>query len=426
MSLGILLGLLVVLLLLRVPVAFSLLIPSLLYIFLDPSANFGTAIQRSVAGVDTFPLLAVPLFMMLGNVANVSGITDKIYDAATSIVGHVRGSLGYVNVITSFLFAWMSGAAIADTAASGRVQVPAMIRRGYPQEFSVGITAGSALVSPILPPSIPAVIYAVTAGVSVGGLFLAGIGPALLLVAVLSVAVWVSMRKREDLRLPKSPVRTQLKLSLKALPGLGTAVIVLGGILGGVFTPTEAAGIAVIYMLALTVIYRRATKASIARIFRDTTVTAGSILLIVTAASLFGWILARERVPQLAAEFFLSVSDNPLVFLLLLNILLLAIGSVLEPVAAILIVVPVIAPVALEFGLDPLHVGMVVIFNLLLGLVTPPVGLVLFVLSGVTNLPAKDVIRGVLPIYVPLVITLLILTFFPAISTFLPSLFGLG
>jgi len=426
MSLGILLGLLVVLLLLRVPVAFSLLIPSLVYIFLDPSANFGTAIQRSVAGVNTFPLLAVPLFMMLGNVANVSGITDKIYDAATSIVGHVRGSLGYVNVITSFLFAWMSGAAIADTAASGRVQVPAMIRRGYPQEFSVGITAGSALVSPILPPSIPAVIYAVTAGVSVGGLFLAGIGPALLLVAVLSVAVWFSMRKREDLRLPKSPVRTQLKLSLKALPGLGTAVIVLGGILGGVFTPTEAAGIAVIYMLALTVIYRRATKASIARIFRDTTVTAGSILLIVTAASLFGWILARERVPQLAAEFFLSVSDNPLVFLLLLNILLLAIGSVLEPVAAILIVVPVIAPVALEFGLDPLHVGMVVIFNLLLGLVTPPVGLVLFVLSGVTNIPAKDVIRGVLPIYVPLLITLLILTFFPAISTFLPSLFGLG
>lgn len=426
MSLGILLGLLVVLLLLRVPVAFSLLIPSLVYIFLDPSANFGTAIQRSVAGVNTFPLLAVPLFMMLGNVANVSGITDKIYDAATSIVGHVRGSLGYVNVITSFLFAWMSGAAIADTAASGRVQVPAMIRRGYPQEFSVGITAGSALVSPILPPSIPAVIYAVTAGVSVGGLFLAGIGPALLLVAVLSVAVWVSMRKREDLRLPKSPVRTQLKLSLKALPGLGTAVIVLGGILGGVFTPTEAAGIAVIYMLALTVIYRRATKASIARIFRDTTVTAGSILLIVTAASLFGWILARERVPQLAAEFFLSVSDNPLVFLLLLNILLLVIGSVLEPVAAILIVVPVIAPVALEFGLDPLHVGMVVIFNLLLGLVTPPVGLVLFVLSGVTNIPAKDVIRGVLPIYVPLLITLLILTFFPAISTFLPSLFGLG
>jgi tripartite ATP-independent transporter DctM subunit len=426
MSLGILLGLLVVLLLLRVPVAFSLLIPSLVYIFLDPTANFGTAIQRSVAGVNTFPLLAVPLFMMLGNVANVSGITDKIYDAATSIVGHVRGSLGYVNVITSFLFAWMSGAAIADAAASGRVQVPAMIRRGYPQEFSVGITAGSALVSPILPPSIPAVIYAVTAGVSVGGLFLAGIGPALLLVAVLSVAVWFSMRKRDDLRLPKSPIRTQVKLSLKALPGLGTAVIVLGGILGGVFTPTEAAGIAVLYMLALTVIYRRATKASLARIFRDTTVTAGSILLIVTAASLFGWILARERVPQLAAEFFLSVSDNPLVFLLLLNVLLLVIGSVLEPVAAILIVVPVIAPVALEFGLEPLHVGMVVIFNLLLGLVTPPVGLVLFVLSGVTDIPAKDVIRGVLPIYLPLLITLLVLTLFPAISTFLPSLFGLG
>ena len=171
MSLGLLFGLLIVLLLLRVPVAFSLLVPALVYIFLDPSANFGTAIQRSIAGVNTFPLLAVPLFMMLGNVANVSGVADRIYDSATAIVGHVRGSLGYVNVLTSFMFAWMSGAAIADTSAMGRVQVPAMVKRGYPMNFTLGITGASSLVSPILPPSIPAVIYAVTAGVSVGGLF---------------------------------------------------------------------------------------------------------------------------------------------------------------------------------------------------------------------------------------------------------------
>lgn len=426
MSLTVLFGLLILLLLLRVPVAFSLLIPSLVYIFLDPSANFGTAIQRSVAGVNTFPLLAVPLFMMLGNVANVSGIADRIYDAATSVIGHVRGSLGYVNVVTSFMFAWMSGAAIADTSAMGRVQVPAMVKRGYPQGFALGITAGSSLVSPILPPSIPAVIYAVTAGVSVGGLFLAGIGPAIILVFVLCAAVWFSMRKRNDLKLERSSAKTQAVSTLKALPGLGTAVIILGGILGGVFTPTEAAGIAVAYMLILTVVYRRLTRESLSRIFRDTTVTAGSILLIVTAASLFGWVLARERVPQLAAEFFLGITDNPWVFLILLNILLLIIGAVLEPTAAILIIVPVLTPVALAFGLDPLHVGMVIIFNLLLGLVTPPVGLVIFVLSSVTDVPVKDVIRGIVPVYVPLLITLLLLTFVPAISTFLPSLFGLA
>lgn len=426
MSLGVLFGILMLLLLLRVPVAFSLLVPSLLYIVMDPSLNFGVAIQRSVAGVNTFPLLAVPLFMLLGNVANASGVADRIYDAATAVIGHVRGSLGYVNVVTSFMFAWMSGAAIADTSAMGRVQVPAMVKRGYPKGFSLGITAGSSLVSPILPPSIPAVIYAVTAGVSVGGLFLAGIGPAIVLVLVLSAAVWFSMRKRDDLKLDRAPVKTQVVQSLKALPGLGTAVIILGGILGGVFTPTEAAGIAVAYMLFLTFVYRRLTRENLSRIFRDTTVTAGSILLIVTAASLFGWVLARERVPQLAAEFFLGVTDNPLVFLILLNVLLLIIGAVLEPTAAILIIVPVLTPVAMAFGLDPLHVGMIIIFNLLLGLVTPPVGLVIFVLSSVTDVPVKDVIRGILPIYVPLLLTLLLLTFVPAISTFLPSLFGLG
>ena len=426
MSLTVLFGILILLLLLRVPVAFSLLVPSLLYIFMDPSLNFGVAIQRSVAGVNTFPLLAVPLFMLLGNVANASGIADRIYDAATAIIGHVRGSLGYVNVLTSFMFAWMSGAAIADTSAMGRVQVPAMVKRGYPKGFSLGITAGSSLVSPILPPSIPAVIYAVTAGVSVGGLFLAGIGPAIVLVLVLCAAVWFSMRKRNDLKLERAPMKTQVVQSLKALPGLGTAVIILGGILGGVFTPTEAAGIAVAYMLFLTFVYRRLTRENLSRIFRDTTITAGSILLIVTAASLFGWVLARERVPQLAAEFFLGVTDNPWVFLILLNILLLIIGAVLEPTAAILIIVPVLTPVALAFGLDPLHVGMIIIFNLLLGLVTPPVGLVIFVLSSVTDVPVKDVIRGILPVYVPLLLTLLLLTFVPAISTFLPSLFGLG
>jgi len=426
MSLGLLFGLLIVLLLLRVPVAFSLLVPALVYIFLDPSANFGTAIQRSIAGVNTFPLLAVPLFMMLGNVANVSGVADRIYDSATAIVGHVRGSLGYVNVLTSFMFAWMSGAAIADTSAMGRVQVPAMVKRGYPMNFALGITGASSLVSPILPPSIPAVIYAVTAGVSVGGLFLAGIGPAILLVLVLSVTVWITMRKRNDLKLDRASLRTKVTTTAKALPGMGTAVIILGGILGGVFTPTEAAGIAVAYMMILTVVYKRLTRESLGRIFRDTTVTAGSILLIVTGASLFGWVLARERVPQIAAEFFLGVTDNPWVFLLLLNVLLLIVGAVLEPTAAILIIVPVLAPVALAFGLDPLHVGMIIIFNLLLGLLTPPVGLVIFVLSSVTDVPVKDVIRGIVPVYIPLLITLMILTFVPIISTFLPSLFGLA
>lgn len=426
MSLTIIFGLVIVFLVLRVPVAFALLVPSLVYIMMDPVAGFGTAVQQSVRGVNSFPLLAVALFMMLGNIANVSGIADRIYESATALLGHIRGSLGYVNVMTSFAFAWMSGAAIADTSAMGRVQVPAMIKRGYPQGFSLGITATSSLVAPILPPSIIAVIYAVTAGISIGGLFLAGIGPAILLVVVLLVSVWVAMRKRNDLKLPKASLGSQIRLTARAIPGLGTAVIVLGGILGGIFTPTEAAAVAVAYMFLVSALYRKFNRANVAQIFRETVMTAGSILLIVTSASLFGWVLAREQVPQMAANFFLGLTDNPWVFLLLLNLLLLVIGTLLEPTAAILIIVPVLAPVALAFGLDPMHVGIVIIFNLLLGLVTPPVGLVIFVLSSVTGATIRDVIRGILPVYVPLLATLLMLTFLPAITLTLPRLVGLA
>lgn len=424
MTIILMVGLLLVLLLLRIPVAISLLVPALLYIALDPTATVAIAVQRSVAGVNSFPLLAVPLFMLLGNIANVSGITDRLYNAATSMIGHVRGSLGYVNVATSFAFSWMSGAAIADAAAMGRVQVPAMVKRGYSEGFAVGITAGSSLIAPILPPSVPAIIYAVAAGVSVGGLFIAGIGPALILVVVLCGTVWFSTRKREDLRLGRSTARQRTIAVASAIPGLGTAVIILGGILGGIFTPTEAAGIAVVYMLILAAVYKKLSWKSSLKILRDTTSTAGSVLIIVTAASLFGWVLARERAPQVAAEFFLSATDSPIVFLILLNVLLLIIGAVLEPTSAILILVPVLAPVATVFGLDPLHVGIIVIFNLMLGLLTPPVGLVLFVLSSVTDISVSRVIAGVVPIYLPLFVCLMLITFIPSITTALPRALG--
>lgn len=418
-----LLGLLA-LLLLRVPVAIALLIPSLVYVALDPTANFQVAAQQTISGVNSFPLLAVPLFIMLGNIANVSGISDRLFNAATALIGHVRGSLGYVNVATSFGFAWMSGAAISDAAALGRVQVPAMVKRGYPQGFSVGLTASSALIAPILPPSIPSIIYAVTAGVSVGGLFIAGITPAVLLVIALCAVVWWTTRKSEHLRLPKVQGRDRWMPVVKALPAAGAAVVVLGGILGGFFTPTEAAGIGVIYMLILAISYRALRGGGLRNIIYSTIETSGSVLIIVAAAALFGWVLARERAPQLAAEAILSVTTNPIVFLLLVNVLLLIVGAVLEPTAAILILVPVLAPVAEQFGLHPMHMGMVIIFNLMLGLLTPPVGLVLFVLSSVTDIPVSQVIRGVLPFFIPLLIVLALVTFVPFFTTWLPGLFG--
>lgn len=424
MALLLMVATLLVLLALRVPAAIALLVPSLVYVFLQPTVGWGTAAQQTMSGVNTFPLLAVPLFILMGNIANVSGISDRLFDAATAIFGRLRGSLGYVNVATSFGFAWMSGAAISDAAAMGRVQVPAMTKRGYPEGFTLGLTAASSLIAPVLPPSIPAIIYAVTAGISVGALFVAGIVPALVLVLALCVAVFFKLRKRDDLRMEKVTGWQRWKPVLTALPSFGTAVIVLGGILGGVFTPTEAAGIAVLYMLLLALCYRTIKWGGLKRALTNSVETGGSVLLIVCAAALFGWVLSREQAPQAVADLVFQITTNPIVFLLLLNVVLLIVGAVLEPTAAILILVPVLSPVATMFGLDPLHVAVVVIFNLMLGLLTPPVGLVLFVLSSVTNFSVTKVIRGVAPFYGVLLVVLALLTFFPFFSTWLPGLVG--
>lgn len=414
------------LMLVRVPVAFSLLVPSLVYLWLDPGISIGTALQRVTAGVNSFPLLAVPLFIMTGNAANVTGVTDRLFTFAERLLGHIRGSLGYVNVLVSLVFSWMSGAAIADAAGLGKIEVPAMVQRGWNDRFAVGLTGASGLIGPMMPPSIPAIIYAVTAGVSVGALFLASIVPALLIVVALSIMVYLHARKRTELRLVRSSGRDLLAAASAALLPLGTPVIILGGILGGVFTPTEAAGLAVIYVLVLAVIYRTLTWSGLRQMVRSTAETTGAIMLIVGAASLFSWVLARERIPQEVASLILTVTESPLLFLILVNVLLLVVGMMLEPTAAILVMVPVLLPVVDVFGIDPLHFGVFMILNLVIGLLTPPVGLVLYVLSSVTDIPFPRVARGALPFLVPLVIVLLVVTFVPALSLWLPGLLGVS
>ena len=415
---------LLVLLAMRVPVWMALLIPSIVYIVLDDTATAGLAAQQTASGVFDFAILAVPMFILLGNIANISGATDRLFDAATSAIGHVRGSLGYVNIATSFGFSWMSGAAISDAAAMGRIQVPAMKKRGYPEGFSLGITGAASLIAPMIPPSIPAIIYAVTAGLSVSSLFMAGIVPALLLVVVLCVMVWLLTRRREHLRLEKPPMGRRVRDVAKALPVAGAAVIILGGILSGIVTPTEASALGVAYVAILAICYRNLTFKNLGRVAASTVETTGSVLVIVTSAALFGWVLAREQAPQVLTEVILQITDRPLVFLLLVNILLLVVGAILEPTAAILIMVPVLAPIADIFGIDGTHFAVMVIFNLMIGLLTPPVGLVLFVLSSVTQIPVTRVIRGVLPFFVPMLLVLLLITVFPALSTWLPSAVG--
>jgi tripartite ATP-independent transporter DctM subunit len=424
--LGLLVIAMLVLILLRVPIAFSMLAPCLLYIMLSPDISLGVALQRSMAGVNSFPLLAVPLFIMTGYLSDVAGLADRLFRMLLVLLGRIPGSLAYVNVLSSVLFSWMSGAAVADAAGLGSVLVPAMKKRGYDEGFALGLTGASSLIGPLMPPSIPAIIYAVTAGVSVGALFMAGILPALLLAGVLCGVAYLHVARHgpHDQKPQGELAEDQLAIGqaiVQAAPVMLTPVIILGGILGGVFTPTEAAAVAVVYVLCLGIALRTLSWDKFLDVLQRTTRTTGTILLIVAAASLFGWVIAREQGPQVVAEALTRMTDNPFLFLLLLNVVLLVIGTLLEPVAALLIMVPILLPVAAEYGIQPLHLGVIMILNLVLGLLTPPVGLVLYVLSSVTGAPPARVVRGTIPFLIPLLLVLLLVTYVPAFSLWLPS-----
>lgn len=416
----------VALMFLRVPVAFSLLIPSLVYIATAKGITFTIVLQRMTSGIDSFPLLAVPLFILMGNVANQAGITDRLFNFAQVALGHIRGSLGYVNVAASVLFSWMSGSAMADVAGLGKLEVPAMLKRGYDEKFAVGLSAASSVIGPIMPPSITAVVYGVVSGTSIGGLFVAGIIPAFMIAGILSLWVYFYARNKPHLKLPRSSWKQLSNAGGSASLALLTPLIVLGGILGGFFTPTEAAGAAVLYMTVLGLAYRTLGWSSLRSILVSTAATTGVVMFIVASAAIFGWVLGREQVPQMLTQSILALTDNPLVFLLLLNVLLLLLGMILEPNSAILIVVPVILPAAEALGIPPIQLGSVVILNLMIGLLTPPVGLVLYVLSSVTDIPFTRVAQGTAPFLIPLIVILALVTFVPALTTWLPGVFGLS
>jgi tripartite ATP-independent transporter DctM subunit len=300
-----------------------------------------------------------------------------------------------------------------------------MRKKGYPAEFSVGLSASSALISPIMPPSIPAVVFASVAAVSTGALFAAAVVPAFLMTLALVLVVYVWARRRPELVGTAYDWGEVRRAVLRALPPMGAPLIILGGILGGFFTPTEAAGIGALYMLLLALSYRTLGLKEVAVIFRDTAVITAQIMIIIGASALLSWILAREQVPQRVAESLVGLTDNPFVFLLIVNVLLLFLGMLLEPTSALIIVTPILLPVAIAFGVDPLQLGSIVIFNLMVGLLTPPMGGVIFVLSSVTGLPIERVFKGA-AIYLPaMVVVLLIITYVPAVTLWLPQLMGL-
>jgi tripartite ATP-independent transporter DctM subunit len=314
---------------------------------------------------------------------------------------------------------------LADAAGLGSVEVPAMRKQGYPARFSVGITAASTVIGPIMPPSIPAIIYAAVAVVSTGALFAASVVPAFLLAVSLAVAVFIWARKREELRTARFAWADLGHNFLRAAAAMLTPVIIIGGILTGTFTPTEAAGVGACYMLVLGLAYRSVRLRDLPGIFRDTALTTASITIILGASALLGWILAREQVPQAVAEAIFTVTDSKIVFLILVNLVLLLLGAIIEPTSALVLSVPILLPVAVEFGVDPVHFGVIAVLNLMIGLLTPPMGGVLYVLSSVTGISVADVFRGVAPFLIPLLLVLGIVTFAPGLVLWLPDRLGL-
>lgn len=404
------------------PVAFALGVVAVGWLLIE-GAPMITAPQRLMAGADNFALLAVPFFVLAGNLMNTSGVTDRIYGFATAFFGHLRGGLGHVNVVGSIIFSGMSGSAVADAGGLGALEIKAMRDEGYRPEFAGALTAASCVVGPIIPPSLPLVLYAVIGNVSIGRLFLGGIIPGLVVGIALMLYVWWVAGREGFPRGRRFTWAERGRATLRAFLPLLTPAIIMGGMFGGIFTATEAAAVAALYALLLgTLVYRELGWRELLRVFRESTNTTAVIAFIVCAATLFNWVLARERVPQQVAALLLGVSDDPLTMLLLINLLLFFLGMFMEALAVMVLTVPVLMPVVLQLGIDPVHFGLVLVLNLMLGLLHPPMGIGLFVVSKVGNIPYGKLAVAVLPFFVPLFAALALITIFPQITLFLPNL----
>lgn len=405
------------------PVGFSLMFVALAFLVLTSSPGINFAAQQMLGGINNFTLLAVPFFVLTGHLMNSAGITERIFNFAKAMVGHVTGSLGHVNIMASLLFSGMSGSALADAGGLGQLEIKSMRDAKYDDDFAGGLTAASCIIGPLVPPSIPLVIYGVVSNTSIGALFLAGAIPGLLCCIALMVMSYFICKKRGYMTLPKASHRAQLTSFKEAFLSLLTPVIIIGGIFSGKFTPTEAAVVSSLYALFLgTVVYKQLTIRGFIDVLKDTVNTTAVVALMVMGVTVFGWIVAREQLPQMLAEYFLTISDNPLVLLLLINLLLLFLGTFIESLALLLLLVPFLVPVASAVGIDPVHFGVMAILNLMIGILTPPMGMALYVVSRVGDIPFHTLTRGVIPLLVPLFIVLMLVAVFPQFTLFLPEL----
>lgn len=415
--------------LIGVHVAFALGLVSVLVMLsgLGPSWTVQTFANRMYSSLNSFTLLAIPFFLFAGRMMNNIGLTDDIFDFAESLVRPLPGGLGHVNVVVSIIFSGMSGAAVADAAGLGSIEYEAMTNRGYDGPTAAGITGASSTIGPIIPPSIPVIVYGVTAQVSIGALFLGGILPGLLMGIGLMAFITIGALRSGSTDTSAFDLRKLAESSVRAIPGLIAPAIIIGGIATGVFTPTEAAAVAGIYAILLGVaFYRNLEWDMFWSILGDTFEDTAVLTLIIAFANVYGFVLTISGLPSLLTEVLLNISSNPTVILLMFAGFFLVLGTFMETIAIILIVVPIVAPILPQIGIDPIHFGIVMMVALMIGLISPPFGVVLFALERVTDLELEEIIKGIVPYYVPLLVALLLLVVFPPIVLSVPRYFGLA
>lgn len=415
---------LVGLMLLGVPVAVAMGLTAVLaYIAKGQEFILTMVAQRMYSTTTAFTLLAIPFFILAGNLMNTGGITQRVFSFALALVGHFRGGLGHVNVVASMIFSGMSGAAVADAAGLGLIEIEAMKKSGYPPRFAAAITAASATIGPVVPPSIPFVIYGSITGVSVGKLFLAGFIPGILMGIAMMIGVYFVSKARGYPREPRASLAQLMRSFKEAALALGTPVIIIGGILGGIFTPTEAAVVASVYALFLGIIvYREIKIGDLSRIFWDTLLHTIRVMFIISAAGFFGWFIIHQRVPEQLINALTALALGRWGLLLIIILILLVLGCFMEGIAVLVITIPIFMPMIERYSIDPVHFGVIMTLCSMLGLLTPPVGMCLFAVSSISGVPIGPLTREMWPYFIGIFLVLLIMTFLPGFTLWLPNL----
>ena len=416
-----------ILLLVGLPVFFALLAAPGVLLWLNGQERDMALLYRNVYnGMDSFPLMAIPFFMLAGELMNRGGITARLVEFAQAMMGHLRGGLAHVNVLSSMLFAGLSGSAVADTSAIGSMLIPAMEKQGYTRRFSAAITAASSVIGPIIPPSGIMIIYAYVMGESVAALFLAGIVPGIMVGGGLMLMIsWMADKYDFPVATRRYSWPERGRASLKAFFPLMTPVIILGGILGGVFTPTEAAAVAVGYAIFIGLFVMKTLRlGDLPDVLSRAAMTSAVVLLLVGAAMAFKTVVSLSHAPEMLAEMILSISNNPLILLFLINLLLFIVGMFLDAGPAIIILGPILGPIFVSMGVDPVHFAIIMSVNLTVGLATPPMGLVLFVASSVSGERVENIARAIIPFLLVEIATIFLVTYIPAISMTIPRLTG--